>query len=144
MNFLNRGGNMDIYIASHGDFSKGCLSTLKMILGEEYTEKIKTYSLKEGENPNDFTDKFFEQINNETQYVVFTDILGGSVYNSFSKKNHLTNVHVIAGTNINILLEFLLSNEKDLQLRLEQSASNARKGIIINENKLTSSEEEEF
>ena len=135
---------MEIYIASHGDFSKGCLNTLEMILGTDTTKEIKTYSLSRGENPNDFTDKFFKEIKPEIDYVVFTDLFGGSVYNAFSKNKDLKNVHVIAGTNINLVLEFLLSGEEDVKVRIENSVNNAKQGIIISGNVKLDDEDEDF
>lgn len=135
---------MKILIASHGDFSKGCLDSVRMIMGDDFVKDIQTYSLKRGENPNDYVNELKLRIDTEEEYVVFTDIYGGSVFNAFTGCLDLSNIRVISGTNINMLIEFMLSTEKDIDLRIQNAIQNAREGIQFLKTLSVEKDSEEF
>ena len=132
---------MKIIVASHGDFSKGCVDTLKMIMGSEFIEKISVYSLQIGENPNDYVKNL--NFDND-EYVVFTDIYGGSVFNAFASCLGNHNIRLISGTNINVLIEFMISQEKNLDKRIEQAIKNAKDSLQVLKSLENIKENEEF
>lgn len=135
---------MKIIIASHGSFSKGCKDTLSLILGSEMVNEIDTYSLISGENAGDYVKKLSETIDTEETYVVFSDLFGGSVYNAFSTYLTTENVHLISGTNINLLIEFILSTEEDIHKRINVSIQNAKEGIMEKQTTKSIEEDEDF
>ena len=132
---------MKIIIASHGDFSRGCVNTLKMIMGNEFVKNISVYSLQIGENPNDYVKNL--NFDND-EYVVFTDIYGGSVFNAFASciENH--NIRLVSGTNINVLIEFMISQEENLDKRIEQAVKNAKDSLQVLKSLENIQENEEF
>ena len=135
---------MKVLIASHGYFSIGCLDTIKMIMGEDFTRNITTYSLMQGENPNDYVNKIKDKLDENEEYVIFTDLFGGSVFNAFSSLANSKNIFVVAGTNINVLIEFMLSAEEDVEQRIEKSIENAKNGLMLFNNTAIEEENEEF
>ena len=97
-------------IATHGSFAKGIQSSLEIIMGklenvfmiQAYTEKNK--SLKEE------IDLVLEQIRNEDELIVFTDLMGGSVTNQILQYALKKNVFIVSGFNLPLLLDILLSD----------------------------------
>lgn len=113
-----------IVIASHGDFSKGLLSSIEMIVGKQ--ENIKTYSLYPGETPEQFTKEVEEEIlkNKEDEFIIMTDLLGGSVHTAMTSLCKFKNVHLISGVSLNLALEILTNlDEEDLEETIKNALS---------------------
>lgn len=129
-----------IIFASHGEFSKGLKNSISMIVGD-LAEDIETYSLFPGENPNDYTNYLKEEIekHRDDKYYIFCDIKGGSVHTAISQLCVFKNVVVFSGTNMNLVLEVLLSAENN------EWIANARNGItMMTMNDLKESKDEDF
>lgn len=136
-----------IILASHGDFSKGLKNSVSMIVGDLANE-IETYSLYPSENPRDYMDKKSEEIqkNPETQFIFLCDIKGGSVHTALSQLCCYKNVVVISGTNMNLVLDLLLSvHEPVNEVNGVNLLDNAKEGLtFITSNLLKDEEDEEF
>jgi fructoselysine/glucoselysine PTS system EIIA component len=102
--------NRKFLIATHGAFAKGILSSLDIITGS--TENVCTLQAYLGE------DKSIEQeldtiINGEgehVEWVIFTDLLGGSITNQILRKVPGAPIHIVAGVNLPLLLEVILAD----------------------------------
>lgn len=132
-----------IIVASHGNFSKGIVHSLEMIAGESIAERVSSYSLYPGEDPHDFVSTFENEMDPDADYVILTDIKGGSVNNAFSILTEKENVWVISGMNLLLLLEIAISSDPDTDSVCKTAIENARNSItLINEEVLVSLDEE--
>ena len=129
-------------IATHGSFAKGIQSSLEIIMGklenvfmiQAYTEKNK--SLKEE------IDLVLEQIRNEDELIVFTDLMGGSVTNQILQYALKKNVFIVSGFNLPLLLDILLSDpETPVNEVIETGIKNARDRIVFVNKLITSNKE---
>lgn len=130
-----------IIFASHGEFSSGLKNSISMIVGD-LANTIETYSLYPGEIANDYRDYLKEEIqkNSKDVYHIFCDIKGGSVHTALSQLCVFENVFVYSGTNMNLVLDTLLSDDMPSDM-----IHNARNGITMMTKKdLASSQDEEF
>lgn len=66
-------------IASHGSLARGFYTAIEMIIGS--CENVKDYNLDEFDSPYQILEELEAEVssNQNTQYVVFTDLLGGTV-----------------------------------------------------------------
>ena len=120
-----------IIIASHGEFAKGLKNSITMIVGE-MADEIDTFCLYPSESPMDFKETMEKEIgqNGNTQYIFLCDIKGGSVHTVWSQLCVYSNVRVFSGTNMNLVLDLLLSYQEGLDdEQAEQLLTNAKKGL---------------
>lgn len=97
-----------LILASHGEFSKGLQNSLQMIIGD-LAKDVTTYSLYPGENAEDFKEELEQEIkeHSETEYVILTDVYGGSVCSSLISLTVYDNVFLFTGMNFNMAVELL-------------------------------------
>lgn len=120
-----------IIIASHGLLSQGMVETTKMIIGDQC--EISYKSLVEGHHPNEIKEEILEEIagNMEMDYVILTDLMGGSVNNSLMHLAMKENVHVIAGVNLSLVLSIALADEsKSIENVIREAVKDAQKNIL--------------
>lgn len=132
-----------VILASHGDFSKGLKDSLKMILGG-MADQIRDYSLYPGENASDFRENLEEEIKgcSDTEYVILTDVFGGSVCNALMTLSAYENVKVFAGMNFSLAAELLMQGIPLDEKTVEEVLNTARKGMM--QVVLGEEEEEDF
>lgn len=134
----------NIYIATHGNFSKGLKNSLEMIVGES-AKKIQTYSLYPGESAVDFAQKLRLEIeqNTEIEHVILGDLFGASVVTSLIELVEYPNVILFSGVNLNLALEVVLAGSETLtDVRIYEMLINARQGCM--RVKIVTTEDEEF
>lgn len=133
-----------VILASHGEFSKGLKYSLKMILGE-LAEDVRTYSLYPGEIASDFSEELGKEIrdNSDTEYVILTDVFGGSVCNALMTLTVCENVKLFAGMNFNMAAEVLTQSVPLTEKAVEEILETAKEGVqyvVLNREE----EEEDF
>lgn len=120
-----------VVLASHGEFSKGLKDSLKMILGEA-ADEVRAYSLYPGENAVDFKEELEKEIrqSENMEYVILTDVFGGSVCNALLPLTIYDNVKLFSGMNFNMAAEILMHGEAPLEAGgIEEILDTARNGI---------------
>lgn len=130
-------------IASHGAFAPGAKSALDIIIGE--MENIFVLQAYVGENKSieDEVKAILENVRDEDELVVFTDLLGGSITNQILRCASQTNVHLVAGFNLGLLIEVLLSDvETPVPDILEEAIKNAKDQMVY-VNKIMASQKSE-
>lgn len=95
-------------VTGHGEFSKGLMSSLNMIAGEQ--EGVVAVNFEENVNLEKYQEILKEQVENllkENEGVlIFTDLLGGTPFRtSMLVATEFENVEVMTGTNLPMLLE---------------------------------------
>ena len=136
-----------IIIASHGEYAKGLKNSIELIVGN-LADNIETFCLYPSESPMDFKDKIEAEIKKETntEFVFLCDLKGGSVHTACTQLCGYKNVKVFGGTNMNLLLDLLLSCPEAIgDLEEATLLDNARKGITLMTRKnLVSGKDDDF
>ncbi len=124
-----------IYFAGHGSFAQGLKDSVKLICGN-VADEIRTYCLNLGDDVNDFVLEINKlAVDKNNKVVVFTDLFGASITNSLIPLTCLENFKLICGTNLNLVLEYLMTKPNftdDLKMsEIIESAKNGIKEIKI-------------
>jgi fructoselysine and glucoselysine-specific PTS system IIA component len=132
-------------IATHGTFAKGAHSSLDIIIGPmENVFLIQAY-VEENKGIEDDLALVMENISDEDELVVFTDLMGGSVTNQILRYALKPNVHVVSGFNLPLLVEVLLANtEEPVQEVIANAISAAKEQIVYVNQLLTPKEDSDF
>lgn len=103
----------EIYIATHGEMSIGIKDSLRLIAGES-ADQITAYSLKPGENAQDFILKIEERLINypEKQIIILGDLYGASIVNNMFSLARYENAVLLSGVNLSMALQILLDGSK--------------------------------
>lgn len=117
-------------LASHGELAKSMCGTIEMICGDQ-SQRIKTFCLHPGELAQDFFDELKGEIvsNREREYIIVTDVIGGSVHNSALQLLTQENVRIFSGMNVSLVLELLFSNGTYNDKRVDGILSNVRQSV---------------
>ena len=104
-----------IVVATHGRFSEGILTSMKMIFGDQTPiECITAY------------------VDSDTDYQeLLTDVLGGSVNNEFTKLLDEYPFHLVCGLNLALLLEVAVCPADTVSEQLPGIVERARDGIAL-------------
>lgn len=115
-------------IATHGEMAEGMKSTLKLLAGERTDIEFLSFYCEKGDAVEKLKE-FFEK-NKNCEIIAFTDLLGGSV-NKEVLNFISSNVHIIAGFNMAVILEVILSVEESVESnRLEEIIQTGRQQLI--------------
>lgn len=133
----------NILIATHSTFASGIQGSLNLLIGErseitvidayvddtDYTEKI---------------DDFFEKYNDQDEYIVFTDLYGGSVNQKMVNYKNKYDFHLITGFNLPILLEIILAGETLTSSMVEELVEKCRQELSLVHIDMTEDDEDDF
>ncbi|MBV7390460.1 PTS sugar transporter subunit IIA [Enterococcus sp. ALS3] len=133
----------NILIATHSTFASGIQGSLNLLIGErseitvidayvddtDYTEKI---------------DDFFEKYNDQDEYIVFTDLYGGSVNQKMVNYKNKYDFQLITGFNLPILLEIILAGETLNSSMVEELVEKCRQELSLVHIDMTEDDEDDF
>jgi fructoselysine and glucoselysine-specific PTS system IIA component len=95
-------------IVSHGGLARGVKSSLELIAGAvDGVHVLEAYVEENKPIETELTRLFAEE---GVEWVVFSDLLGGSVTNQVLRAGNGKPVHVVAGFNLPLVLEVVLSD----------------------------------
>ncbi|KPI51458.1 PTS mannose transporter subunit IIC [Clostridioides difficile] len=120
-----------IILASHGEFSKGLLDSVKMIVGD-LANCVSSYSLYPGQSASDFALELEKIIleEKECEYIILSDLYGASVCTAMLRLTNLHNVNLFSGMNLNMVLELLTRFSDKLTTKdVEELVKESRMGI---------------
>lgn len=99
----------EVVLIGHGEISKGFLNAVEMIIGEQ--EKLNTLVL----NPEDTFEAYLDRLTNLTKDVedvlFLADLQGGTPANAATYLVKKNGYQCIAGINLPLLLEILVSRK---------------------------------
>lgn len=99
-------------VASHANFATGAQSTIELFAGKSKNITYLAAYNDENTTLEKQLDDFFKEITEKDHVLVFTDMFGGSVNQQISlRAAKFNNVFIIAGFNLPVVLEALLSAE---------------------------------
>lgn len=98
-------------IASHHKMAEGIQDTVNFVTGAK--DNVYALSAYLANTPiQSEVETLFEEIMDDDEVVIFTDILGGSVNQAFSKYIARPHVHLIAGMNLPIIIALISEPDK--------------------------------
>jgi len=101
-----------VLIIGHGHLAEALLSSAEMIVGKQ--EMVATLGLEEGEGLSGFIEKVrgaIAELRSDEGILVLVDLFGGTPFNATVGAMQ-SGVHIVAGANLPMLLELLLSREQ--------------------------------
>ena len=101
----------EIILASHGALASGMADTARMIIGDD--PHLSTLALLPGSHPDCLKRQIEERLAAGTadEFLILTDLWGGSVNNALLALAQDPRVHIVAGMNLNLVLQLCLSPE---------------------------------
>jgi fructoselysine and glucoselysine-specific PTS system IIA component len=118
-------------IATHGTFSAGVKSSLDMIIGA--TEQIYIIQAYVDEHAviEEQIKEILDQIKDEDELIIFSDIMGGSVTNQLLQQALKPKTHVISGFNLPLLIEVILADaEQPIDEIIDAAIINAKEQMV--------------
>lgn len=129
-------------LASHGKMAEGIKTTLEIIIGpQEDLICVNAYT-DECPDPLPEFQKVIEQYPND-EIVIMTDMLGGSVNNNAVVLTKNTNVHVVTGMNLAVVISIIMSDQNSNTKEVINHAIEQAKEMIIYCNDLETEEEDD-
>lgn len=121
---------MKYLIATHGEFSKGIIDSVQLIIGEDIA--IDYFCMTKSKSSEDAAEEVRRYLADvkEESLIVLTDVFGGSVANLFTEcLLEGDDFQLVTGVNLPMLLNLFLS-EGSVEERISHSLEEAKKGIL--------------
>ena len=134
-----------VILASHGDLAKGMASTIKMLSGIE--DNIYSFCFHEGENVLTIqyeVKKLITESDESDEFIIITDIPGGSVNTTLMPLLEYKNVHLISGMNTLLVLTLVLDSDINTDSILNDIEEGKNSVVYINKNINTNNESGDF
>lgn len=118
-------------IATHGTFASGIKTSLELIAGTcDQVSTMDAY-VEEAFSVEEKLEVILDQLTEQDELIIFTDLAGGSVTNRILMKSRSENIHLVAGLNLPLLIEVVLADPgTPVAEVLETALANAREQII--------------
>ena len=130
--------NRKFLIATHGAFAQGVKSSLDMIIGPSDNVFLIQAYLEENTPLDAEIERLLQQDGDGHEWVVFSDLLGGSVNNQILRYALWPNVHVVSGFNLPLLIEIIMSDPASPVKDVIENALLAAREQMVYVNKLIS------
>ncbi|OOM82261.1 PTS system mannose-specific EIIAB component [Clostridium puniceum] len=119
-----------IILISHGELSEAMAKSAQMITGER--SNLFYYGLYPGQHPSEIINNIKNEAkNNEgNDFIVIADIFGGSVCNAAMELVEFSNIKLISGMNLSLVIEVLLEMDTSDE-ELNEKINNAKDGIKL-------------
>ena len=116
-------------LISHGEFAKGALNSLQVFIRDvkNFTE-ISAYV--DDCDPKIELEKFWEQVHEEDQVLIFTDIIGGSVNQLIIPMLDRPNTFIFTGMNFPMLLQASCLSEGAKPEEIKNLQKVGRDGVV--------------
>lgn len=118
-------------LASHGRMAEGVADSMGMVVGT--VDDLICLGLLPGHEPGEITRQVEEMIQTEpeTQFLLLTDIRGGSVSNSLTRLACYENVRIINGMNLALAIGLYLTDGILDDEEIEAVIAEARDGLAL-------------
>jgi len=123
-------------IATHGKLAGGVKSSLEIITGAMDNVFLIEAYVNENRPLEDDIKVILAQIDKNDELIVFSDILGGSVTNQLLQYAHQSNVHIVSGFNLPLVIEVVLADAGTPADELIANAIDNAKQQMVYVNKL--------
>lgn len=129
-----------VILVSHGKLSEGMMNSIQMIIGKN--EALSCYGMMPGEHYSIIVDAIEKEakVNSETQYIIIADLFGGSVCNGCTSLTSLSNVKLISGMNMSLVIEMVLAPAPVTDEMIAEGIESCKPGITHVSNDLVKSQ----
>jgi fructoselysine/glucoselysine PTS system EIIA component len=118
-------------IATHGALASGFRSSLELIAGAGDSVHLLQAYLDESPPVDEELARILAGAEVNEEWVVFSDLLGGSITNQLVQAAAGKDVHIIAGFNLPLLIEVVLADpEEPIAGILEAAIGKAREQLV--------------
>lgn len=119
-------------IASHGETAAGLQSTLELFVGKDYDIRYFCAYTNRYPDIDQEIDTLCSEITSDDQVIIFTDLYGGSVNQKMALKlGERDNVFIIAGFNIPLIIELILSPEHFTFENIQKMIASSREAMRL-------------
>lgn len=121
----------EIILVSHGRLALGMLDSLHLIVGE--TDNLTAYAAYVSGDETDYVQEITQRVTAapQTQFIILTDILGGSVNTNLTQLlRQFTNVYLITGMNLSLALQFMTINGQVDEASITALIKQSRQGLL--------------
>lgn len=140
----NTQGTRKFLIATHGTLAGGIKSSLDIITGAMDNVFLIEAYVNVNRSLEDEIKTVLEQVGDNDELIVFSDILGGSVTNQILQYALQTNVHVVSGFNLPLVIEIVLADANTpAEEVIAEAIENAKQQMVYVNKLLTSQNQEE-
>lgn len=140
----NTQGTRKFLIATHGTLAGGIKSSLDIITGAMDNVFLIEAYVNENRSLEDDIKAVLEQVGDNDELIVFSDILGGSVTNQVLQYALKVNVHVVSGFNLPLVIEIVLADtDTPAEEVIAEAIENAKQQMVYVNKLLTSQNQEE-
>lgn len=118
-------------MATHGDLAKGFVETLHMIAGDDY--EVACYCMPKDRSGDDLERDLRDLMEDwrENRYIVFTDLLGGSVNNTLTAMLlGGMDFQLVTGTNLAMLLGVVMAEPEEMNEAIAEAIEQGRNGMV--------------
>ena len=108
-------------LTGHGEFAPGLASALELVAGKQEAFKVVPFDVEKAAESPELLHTEIEQLREETDAVlVFVDLLGGTPFNqAMINTQSISDVNVVTGTNLPMLIETLFTRNSDASATLD-------------------------
>ena len=120
-----------LILASHGELAKGMKDTMKLLAGID--DGIYAFCFHDGDDVKDIFNQVNAIVNEEDEFVIVTDLPGGSVNTVLTPLVKHKNVHLISGMNTVLVLTLVLIFDVNTSSILGNIEEGKKSLVYINE-----------
>jgi PTS system, IIA component len=134
-----------IILASHHHMASGLKDTVEFLAGER-TDVLALDAYVDGQPIVDQVHHLIDNLPEDTEVLIFTDLLSGSVNQQFFPYRNRLHTHIISGMNLPIVLAIVLgqSDQYYTQDQIHSIICEARSALVyVNDIPLEDDEEDE-
>lgn len=116
--------------ASHGTFARGVLDSVELILGKQQNIYTLCAYVEESRDLTEQVTELLARIPDQDEVIVITDIFAGSVNNEFVRFLTQPTFHLIAGLNLPLVIDLLISaDEQNTEKLINDALFSSRESI---------------
>ncbi|MEO3403625.1 hypothetical protein AAFN85_06960 [Mucilaginibacter sp. CAU 1740] len=140
----NTEGTRKFLIATHGRLAGGVKSSLDIITGAMDSIFLIEAYVDENRSIEDDIKAVVDQVGDNDELIVFSDIMGGSVTNQILQYARQSNVHVVSGFNLPLVIEIVLADtDTPAQEVIAEAIENAKQQMVYVNQLLAAQTQEE-
>lgn len=120
-----------ILLASHGKLAEGMKNSVEIIMGEASKIEVINAYVDDTDFENDALE-CLKNLKNTEKLIVVTDLLGGSVNNTFIEFLKKYDFYLVSGMNLLLVIQLLLLKGDDkLEKELKRIIAESKDGVIL-------------
>ncbi|MCR4746113.1 MAG: hypothetical protein K5894_12910 [Lachnospiraceae bacterium] len=121
-----------LLLASHGTLAEGMRNTAELLMGKnENVEILCAYVDEESKDLSSMIERWMSKRKAEDQWIVITDIFGGSINNEFMMKMDGGNYWLISGMNLPLVLSLWTETENISEGQIETLIKESIGGVVF-------------